>query len=70
MLITKIRGGYFAQCEQLPGAITQGDTIPETIENMKDAIDLVLEYDQSEGIVRIKKSLCTKLKVTGILSRK
>lgn len=70
MLITKIQGCYVAQCEQLTGAITQGDTLPETIENIKEAIELLLECEQSEGIVRIRKSLCTKLKVTGILSRK
>ena len=70
VLITKTKRGYVAQCEQLPEAITQGETIRETMKNMKEAIELVLEVEQSDGILRIKKSLCTKLKVTGILSRK
>ena len=69
-LITKTRRGYVAQCEQLPEALTQGETIPETLKNLKEAIELVLQVEQSDGILRIKKSLCTKLKVTGILSRK
>ena len=69
-LIIKTRRGYFAQCEQMPEALTQGETIPETMKNLKEAIELVLQVEQSDGILRIKKSLCTKLKVTGILSRK
>jgi predicted RNase H-like HicB family nuclease len=36
-------GGYSAQCLELPAAITQGETLDELEENMKDAINLVLE---------------------------
>ena len=35
---------YTGQCVQLPAAISQGDTYEELIENMKDAISLVLDY--------------------------
>jgi predicted RNase H-like HicB family nuclease len=38
-------GWYFAQCEQLPGAMTQGRTIMEARENLKEAISLVLETE-------------------------
>jgi len=39
-------GGYSAQCLELPGAISQGESKEETIENMKIAIGAVLEvYD-------------------------
>ena len=33
-------GGFSGQCLELPGAISQGETIEELIENMKDAIKL------------------------------
>jgi len=36
-------GWYMAQCEQIQGALTQGRTIEETKENLKDAICLLLE---------------------------
>jgi predicted RNase H-like HicB family nuclease len=36
-------GGYVAFCEEIPGAITQGDTLNEARENLKDAIQLMLE---------------------------
>jgi predicted RNase H-like HicB family nuclease len=36
-------GGYSAQCLELPGAISQGESKEETIDNIKIAIELVLE---------------------------
>ena len=35
-------GGYSVQCVELPSAISQGDTREEALENIKDAIRLVL----------------------------
>ena len=34
---------WVAWCEEVPGAVTQGETIDEARENLKDAIRLVLE---------------------------
>jgi len=43
-IIKKTKNGwYIAQCEQMPGALTQGRTIEEVKENLKDAINLLLE---------------------------
>jgi len=36
-------GGYCAYVEELPGANTQGATLEEARENLKDAIRLLLE---------------------------
>ena len=36
-------GGYCAYVEELPGANTQGATLEEARENLKDAIKLLLE---------------------------
>lgn len=35
-------GQWFCQCEQVPEAVTQGATIEEAKENIKDAIEMVL----------------------------
>jgi len=35
-------GGYTAQCLELPAAISEGDTKEEALENIKEAIQLVL----------------------------
>jgi predicted RNase H-like HicB family nuclease len=36
-------GGYWAECSELPGCFTQGETIPEVRRNARDAISLYLE---------------------------
>ena len=54
-IITEIEDGwYMGQCEQMPNAITQGETIEEVKENLKDAIQLLLE-DQQEDFVKEHK---------------
>jgi predicted RNase H-like HicB family nuclease len=37
-------GGYSVQCLELPQAISQGDTKKDALENIKEAIELVLEH--------------------------
>jgi predicted RNase H-like HicB family nuclease len=36
-------GGYCAYVEELPGANTQGETLEEARENLRDAVALLLE---------------------------
>jgi predicted RNase H-like HicB family nuclease len=43
----KVPEGYIGFIEELPGANTQGATIEETRENLKEAIDLVIEANRS-----------------------
>ena len=40
-------GGYIAYAEELPGAITQGETLDEARENLRDAIEMLLEANRS-----------------------
>ncbi len=42
----KVSEGYIAFVEELPGANTQGATLPETRKNLKEAIKLVLEANK------------------------
>ena len=39
-------GGYTAFVEEIPGAITQGETIDEARENLVDALRMVLECNR------------------------
>ena len=41
-------GWYGGQCLQVPEAITQGETIDELLENMKEAIALAIECRRAE----------------------
>jgi predicted RNase H-like HicB family nuclease len=43
----KVPEGYIGFVEELPGANTQGSTIEEARENLKEAIDLVLEANRT-----------------------
>jgi len=39
-------GGFVAYAEELPGAISEGDTLEETRDNLRDAIELLLEANR------------------------
>lgn len=39
-------GGYVAYVEELPGAITEGDTLEEARENLRDAVALLIESNR------------------------
>ena len=40
-------GGYVAFVEELPGANTQGETLEEARENLREAVTLVLEANRA-----------------------
>jgi len=40
-------GGYVAYVEELPGAISQGDTLEEARENLRDAVELLLKANRT-----------------------
>jgi predicted RNase H-like HicB family nuclease len=42
----KVGEGYVAYLEELPGANTQGDTLEEARENLKEAVELVIESNR------------------------
>ncbi len=44
-------GGYWAICAEVPGANGQGETIEETKQSLKEAIELLME-DRTEDILR------------------
>jgi len=52
-------GGYIGFVEELPNAITQGETLEETRENLQDAIALVLEGNRilAEEALKGQKAL-------------
>jgi predicted RNase H-like HicB family nuclease len=61
-------GGYIAYVAEVPGATTQGETLEEARENLREAIELVLEtnreiaLEQHEGRGRIQELLTVEIK--------
>jgi len=45
------KGGYWAICPEVPGANGQGETIEETKNSLRQAIELILE-DRKADILR------------------
>jgi predicted RNase H-like HicB family nuclease len=45
-IIQKVPEGYIGFVEELPGANTQADTIEEVRENLKEAVQLMLETNK------------------------
>ena len=43
----RVPEGYTAFVEELPGANTQGDTIEEARENLREAVSLVLDANRA-----------------------
>ena len=42
-------GGYWVEVPALPGCYSQGETVEETLEHAKEAIELYLETLQEQG---------------------
>ncbi|MGC2238078.1 MAG: type II toxin-antitoxin system HicB family antitoxin [Pyrinomonadaceae bacterium] len=55
-------GGYIAYVAELPGANTQGETIEEARENLKEAVSLLLECYR-EVKENLAKKICDDLGV-------
>ena len=47
VIFEKVPEGYIGFVEELPGANTQGETLEETRENLKEAVELVLEANRT-----------------------
>ena len=66
IIIEKDQDGYFAYCPELEGCQTQGDSLDEITENIKEAIELYLETltDLEKQNLTSKEILTTSYEVT------
>ena len=47
-------GGYTVYVPSLPGCISEGDTLEEALENIREAIDLYLEPVEDDFVINQK----------------
>ena len=59
-------GWYIAHCAEIPNAHTQGQTLDEVKENLKEAIELILECEREIDI--LVSSMCKDLDIPPIQS--
>lgn len=45
-------GGYIGKVPELPGCLSQGDTLDELMVNIKEAIELCLEVAEEKLVVK------------------
>ena len=62
----KVAEGYVAYVEELPGANTQGGTLDEARDNLREAVQLILEANRSlsEEELAGVDVICEPLKVS------
>ena len=53
-------GGYIAWVEELPGANTQGETLDEARENLKEAIQLILEVNRERALEHVDETIAIR----------
>lgn len=61
VVINRTEYGYDAHCPMLPGCHSQGDTLEEAIENIKDAIktylSMIAEETKGEAVYEVEVSV-------------
>jgi predicted RNase H-like HicB family nuclease len=64
----KVPEGYIGFVEELPGANTQGATLEETKENLREAIALVLEANRmlAEASIQAQEVIKESLDITAL----
>jgi predicted RNase H-like HicB family nuclease len=67
--VSKSEGdGYVAYVEELPGAISEGETLEEARENLRDAVELLLEANREIMGKRVPGKKITREKITVFVS--
>jgi len=57
-------GGFVAYAEELPGAISEGNTLEEARENLRDAIEILLEANRELASKTHKGKKVAREKIT------
>jgi predicted RNase H-like HicB family nuclease len=67
VFVEEPEGGYSAFIEEIQGVNTQGETIEEARENLKDALKMIFEANKAlakKNIAKGKKSIKEKLNLS------
>ena len=66
VLVPQPEGGFFVECPALPGCYSQGETVQESLDNIREAILLVIEdlQDTDEAIPEGGSPLVTQVQVS------
>jgi len=67
VIIEKDQEGYYAYCPELKGCHTQGDTLDEVMQNIKEAVELYLEtMSKEEKMEFLNRDIMTAVMEIGV----
>jgi len=69
IFIPQEEGGFTVEVPDLPGCISEGDTIKEAEQNIQEAIDLYLETLEERGIPAPERQSYKNLKMNIFVTR-
>jgi len=66
VLVPQPEGGFFVECPTLPGCYSQGETVQESLDNIREAILLAIEdlQDTDEAIPECGPPLVTQVQIS------
>ncbi len=56
-------GGYWAEVPVLPGCITEGETLEEVKNNLKEAISGILDYTIDQSALEIEHAQVVEIEI-------
>jgi len=56
-ITTGENGWYIAECPALPGCVSQGKTVDQALENIKDAIQGCLEVRNERAVAKAEQTV-------------
>ena len=66
-IIKKMEWGYIGYVAELPGANTQGTTVEETRNNLKEALMMVLEASREKALAQLEGNFIREeIKITTV----
>jgi len=57
-------GGYIAFVEEIPGANSQGETLDEARDNLKEALEMMLEMNRENALDGVDESRIVREPIT------
>ena len=64
-IVEDVEDGFIAYCAEVPGANGQGDTREECLENLREAIALILEHRREETLRGVPAGATREIVVVG-----
>lgn len=68
LIMPQEEGGYTVQCLELPGAISEGETVEEALDSITEAIELLLDVlrDDMKDKLALSTTRITRIEIANV----